>query len=282
MALDAAEWNTPDAQRALRLLAESAARAGGQTARELFRGDRRIWLKADRSEVSDADEAAQAAVIRALHAERPRDAIIGEEVLPQEYGPAPPVCPSNSALCWIIDPIDGTRNFVRGIPIYTCAVAAMLGGLPIAGAVFDPERDAMYSASLAEGLHVDEEAVPSPPRTSLTNRLRTKPVIGIPSNPVGPVASIVHRCLDRFLCRNFGSTALHLAMVAIGELDGMLADNPRLWDLAAGWVLITAVGGRMTTPAGAPRFPVDVSTYAGEDLPTIAASADLQQLLVSP
>jgi fructose-1,6-bisphosphatase/inositol monophosphatase family enzyme len=88
--------------------------------------------------------------------------------------------------------------------------------------------------------------------------------------------------LEHFVCRSLGSTGLHLALVASGQLDAMLADNPRLWDLAAGWVLVTASGGKMTALTGAALFPLDVAAYAGQELPTLAAGAALYGLLLKP
>lgn len=273
---------TPDKQQQLRHLAEQAARAGGQLARQYFTSDYQVQLKADHSEVSDADHAAQAAVIATIRRARPHDALIAEETLhfPPDVDPPPP--PGNDVLCWVIDPIDGTRNFVRRIPCYTCSVAAMFGGYPLVGAIYEPERDRLYSASRAEGLFIDAQHQPTrPPAPVDSTRERLQPVVGLPSNPCGPAAAIAHAWLDRFVCRNFGSTALHLALISGGQLDGMLADNPRLWDLAAGWVLVTSVGGQLVTPETDPVFPVDTGAYAGQKLPTVAGHADFVSRFVA-
>ena len=123
--MPAASFNPRDAagQRELRLLAERAARLGGRLARAYAGAPLGVRLKSDRSEVTDADEATQAALIRELRAARPADAFLTEEVQPP--GPEAPPSPCNDRVCWVIDPIDGTRNFVRGLPVYACSVAAM-------------------------------------------------------------------------------------------------------------------------------------------------------------
>jgi myo-inositol-1(or 4)-monophosphatase len=260
----------PEALPGLRRLAEEAARAGGQAARLRFRTELDVRLKADRSEVSDADEAAQAAVLACIRAHRPADACIAEETLPGS--PSAP-SPTNDALCWVIDPIDGTRNFVRGIPLYVCSVAAMLDGLPLVGAIYDPQREVLYSANCPETLLVNGK--PQPAGRGARSRplgVNPKPVVAIPSQPAGAVGPLAHAWLDRFVCRNLGSTALHLAMVATGELDAMLADNCRLWDLAAGWVLVSTAGGKLTSPGGKPIFPLAIERYRGEELPVLARS----------
>ncbi len=263
---------------ALRLLAEEAARTGGQVARGYFGADVTIRLKEDRSEVSAADEAAQAAIVACIRALRPRDAFIAEETL---HLPADQPPPANDVLCWVIDPIDGTRNFVRGIPAYVCSVAVMHGGMPVAGAVYDVPHDVLVSASRQEGLFVG--GIARPPGPGSRGRARQappRPVVAIPSAPAGPIAARAHAWLDRYICRNLGTTAMHLALVATGELDGALSDNCRLWDIAAGCLLIAAAGGIVTDPAGAPLFPLDVGTYQAGKLPLLAARADLHAQLL--
>jgi myo-inositol-1(or 4)-monophosphatase len=282
-----------DALAGLRVLAEQAARAGGVVARRYFRTALHVQLKADLTEVSEADHAAQAAVVATIRAARPDDGFLTEETLDPQ--PAclrasfalPPRSASapclTSSITWIIDPIDGTRNFVRDIPLYVCSVGAMLGGYPLVGAIYDPERDTTYSAGAAEGLFVNGQ--PQSSRLSGGARpagLGPRLVVALPSAPTGPITALAHTWLGRFINRNLGSTALHLALVADGQLDGMLSDNAKLWDLAAGWVLVHAMGGRMTTPNGGDLFPLDVATYTAGDLPFIAGRAEIfDQLLAS-
>jgi myo-inositol-1(or 4)-monophosphatase len=258
---------------ALRLIAEHAARTGGRIARGYFGRVSAVRLKGDRSEVCDADEAAQAAIVAELLAQRPEDALLTEETLRLPAGQESPAL-SGDRVCWVIDPLDGTRNFVRGIPLYACSVAAMLDGWPICGAIFDPVREVLYSAGGAGGLVVAGAggALAEDIRARLGGSLG-RPVVGIPSSPKGPVAPIAHRWLDRFVCRSLGSTALQLAWVASGELDATLSDNARLWDITAGWTLVTAAGGRVTSPEGRPLFPLAVQAYRGGELPALAARA---------
>jgi myo-inositol-1(or 4)-monophosphatase len=265
------------ALRDLRQLAVTAARAAGAVARRYFDADYEVRLKADRSEVSVADEAAQAAAITVIRTERPADAFLTEEDLPETHD-APP--PANDRITWVIDPIDGTRNYVRHIPLYASAVAAMLGGVPMVGAIYHVDRDVLYAADSAAGLFINDHAAPPLNARERRAGVQSKPVVGIPSAPHGPLADRAHHWLKTFVCRNLGATSLHLALVASGQLDGMFADNPKLWDLAAGWVMITAVGGRMTSPTGQPIFPLDVTTYHGGDLPTIAGHPALHARLL--
>ena len=276
MAVGSIDPHDAKAQQALCEIAVEAARAGGAVARRHFGAAPGVRLKADRSEVSDADHQAQATMVDIIRAYRPADAFLTEETLAWPADCPPPPAPANNVVCWVIDPIDGTRNFVRGIPLYACSVAVMFGGVPLAGAIYDPPHDRLYSATQLGGLFVDRQPRRQPAADAgRPAGFNPKPVVGLPSSPSDPAAALAHRCLDQFVCRNLGATCLHLALVANGELDAMLADNPRLWDLAAGYVLIKAAGGRMQSPTGADLFPLDVQHYAGEEMPAVAGSAEM-------
>lgn len=262
-----------DSQRfdELRALAEAAARAGGEVARRRFNTPFNIERKADGSEVSDADHEAQAAIIALLHKTRPGDAFLAEETLDAALFGAPPPAPADDVFTWIIDPIDGTRNYVRGIPFYTCSVGVMRGGFPVAGAIFDPERDELFSISRGEALLVNGSPVQPVDEKGTAGRSR-KPLVALPSMLAGRPGELVHAWRGRIVNRNFGSTALHLAMVAAGRLQATLISDSRLWDIAAGWPMLEAVGGLITDLHEGPLFPLDVSAYGGEALQSLAAA----------
>lgn len=277
----------PTGGPALRRWAEEAARIGGGVARERFGANLSVRLKADRSEVTDADEAAQAAIVDYLRRECPDDALLTEETLLPEPGLVSSSAPRHDGRCWVIDPIDGTRNFIRGVPLFACSVGVMIGGEPVAGAIYDPVRDELISAGRGGPLLLngrphkppDPWGTGSQPVGPGSAGRAPRPVVGLPSIPVGYVAERAHQWLDRYVCRCLGSTALHLAYVALGRLEAMLADNARLWDIAAGVVLVRAAGGDATAPDGLPLFPVDVAAYRGEEMPIVAAGPRLRERL---
>ncbi len=271
-----------------------------------FRTPVEVRLKADRSEVSEADEAAQAAVVATIRAERPSDWIIAEEQL---VGGSAPV--TRAAVGWVIDPIDGTRNFIRGMPDFSCSVAAMVDGMPVAGAIYLPVAQRLYSAALGRTRAGEAPAATTLPASSassvslsaerpgsagvdegpdLTGVLyldgarhatsqaldpigerSPKLVVAVPSTAVGPAAELMLGCAARHVIRNLGATTLHLAYVATGQYDAALIGDSRLWDIAAGAVLLAAAGGTLETLAGRPQFPLDPAAYAGEALPCLAA-----------
>lgn len=276
----AAETLPPGQLAKLCDLAVAAAYAAGEVARAHFAADNLVVnLKNDRSEVSAADEAAQAAIVATIREARPDDAFITEETLVLD---TPVPAPADDRLTWVIDPIDGTRNYIRHIPLYSTSIACMYGGRPVVGVIYVPELDKLYTAT-PDGACLDGQPVvrldaPAAPQRGVT----TRPVVGLPSRPVGPVNALAHIWLDHFVCRCFGSTAWHLALVASGELAGALSDNPKLWDIAAGWLIVSAAGGQSADLDGRPLFPLDVATYDRRELPFVAGRPDVFARLCRP
>lgn len=272
MSWPGADPGAPAELTRLRELAESAARTGGNLARESFGTRQQVKLKHDHSEVTEIDLAAERAVIDHIRARCPNDVFIGEEATEQ----SPIVNRQSSTFnpqstCWVIDPIDGTRNYIRSLPIFTCSVAAMRDGMPVAGAIYDPMQDVMYSAGLGQGVYVDGRRVsPADTAPDSVRGPQAKLLVGIPSAQRPATRHLVLRAIDGHVVRNLGSAALHLALAALGQLDVVVMGNGKLWDLAAGGLLVTEVGGVVTSPDGAPLFPVDVTRYAGEEIPTLA------------
>lgn len=290
----------PQSLKALRELAESAARVGGALARESFGIPQKVKLKPDRSEVTEVDLAVERAIIAQLRARRPNDTFVGEEATeqpsqkarkprshqgkPKTETPAtggasgeipnrPSSIVNRQSVCWVIDPLDGTRNYIRGLPLFACSVAALREGEPVAGAVYDPMQDVMYSAARGQGTQVDGRSVSL---ADVTSRPRSgskaKLIVGIPSAQRPATRELVLHALERHVVRNFGSAALHLALTAVGRLDVVVSGNSKLWDIAAGWLLVTEAGGVVTSPDGGPVFPMDLSRYAGEETPILAGN----------
>lgn len=267
----------PRSAEALRRVAVAAARRGAEVARAAFGRPGVVRFKSDRSEVTDVDVAAEAAIAELLHAQRPGDVLVAEELAERRIaearrtGSPPPPLRSPSGVWWIADPIDGTRNFTRHMACFACTVACMIDGVPAAGAIVDTMRDVCYSAA-GETLYVDDAPVrPQVIELSPGGRAR-RLIIGIPSVRHPRTQPAVMKLLSECVVRNLGTTALHLAMVATCQMDGSLQATCKLWDIAAGWVLLRAAGGSLRAMDGGPIFPIDPATYAGEELPCVAAA----------
>lgn len=250
---------------ALLAVAIDAALVGAAVSRPRFGQRLDVSLKSDRSEVTDVDEAAQAAVIAFIAARRTSDVFIAEERRVRLAAP-----PAAGQVVWVIDPLDGTRNFIRGTPFFACSVGAMCDGRPVAGAVVDVMNDQVFAAARGGVLRVTrtDGAPLAPPESQVRS---PRPLVATPSSPTGQAAEVTRRWLERHVCRCLGSTALHLAYVAAGMFDAALCDNGRLWDIAAGCALLDAAGCRAARMDGGALFPIDLGAYAGEELPLIAA-----------
>jgi myo-inositol-1(or 4)-monophosphatase len=278
----------------LRELAESAARVGGDLARQSFGTTQSVRLKEDRSEVTDVDLATEHAIIAHIRSSHPNDTFIGEETAPKPHtrqrrggvssgthGKRQSSFVNPQSTCWVIDPIDGTRNYVRNIPIFVCSVAAMRDGAPVAGAIYDPVQKTMYSAARGRGVLVDGEPfMPDHARFDKLYGRRAKLLVGIPSARRPTTQRFVLYAVQRHVVRNLGSAALHLALAACGQLDAVVSGNCRLWDVAAGCLLISEAGGVVTSPDGTPLFPIDLSHYAGTELPFVAGRAKAHATLL--
>ncbi len=261
----------------LRRLAESAARAGGDVARQAFGQRQVVSLKDDRSEVTEIDLAAERAIVAHIRAARPDDLFVTEE---GTTGPAPDRA-DRGQVCWIIDPIDGTRNYIRGAGCFTCSVAAMCGQHLLAGAVYDPLRDVMYSAGAGGNLLVGGRPVRLDDVVDAQAARHRRLIVAIPSSRRESTRELVRLVVDRHVVRNYGSTALHLAMVAAGQLDAAVSGTGKLWDIAAGVLLVEQAGGCISQPDGRTPLALDADHYSGRELPFLVGNPTAHQRLAA-
>lgn len=192
--------------------------------------------------VTEVDREVEVLLTEELQRRFPEHAVVGEE-----FGGDP-----KHGLVWYIDPIDGTTNFVHGLRGFTISVGLTQAGLPVAGAVYDPLSDELYSAAQGAGVRRNGVAVRVSGATDLgTGLLAT----GVPSVDPGRtealnlIPEVAQVCPN---IRNLGSAALHLAYVASGILTGYWQETLRPWDAAAGVLLVREAGGMVTDFNGSP------------------------------
>ena len=180
----------------LRRIACTLARLGHDTARRFF-GEAVTSRKADDTPVTQADLAAQAAILDVLAARFPAHAVLAEEELvhPQRHAAI-----GSADLCWVIDPLDGTRNFSRGVGVYATSVAVMDGSGPVAGAVFDATTGRVYSAARGEGAFLDER-----PLVLQDRAVDSDSVVMLSSFRRRAIPAAVRAWMDEYLYRNQGS-----------------------------------------------------------------------------
>lgn len=200
-------------------------------------------LKKRSDPVTIADREAEAAIVDFLRTERPDDGILAEE----GSGAA------EAGRRWIIDPLDGTVNFIHAIPQVSVSIALYDGDQPLVGVIHDVCRDEVFAASLGEGATLNG----GPIEVSATDELAHAVVgTGFPydhhlhaeayANNLAAVLADVNGI------RRMGSAALDLAWVAAGRLDAYWELVLAPWDMAAGVLIVTEAGGRVTTPGGNP------------------------------
>jgi myo-inositol-1(or 4)-monophosphatase len=229
--------------------------------------------KADRSLVTDADHAVQARILATIAEKYPHHAVLAEEAIPQ---PAVHPAITDAEFCWIIDPIDGTRNFYRRLPSFTTVVAVARAGRPIAAAIYDPNANELYAAVQGRGATLNGTPISvSDEATSATT------LIGVPSSHRRALPPAVHQWLDRWNFRNLGSTALHVALVAAGRLDAAICLECRVWDVAAAWLIAREAGARCTDLAGEDRFPMDLATVGAQEVPCLASRPGMHEKLLA-
>lgn len=220
--------------------------------------------KADNSPVTEADQRIQRIIAQAIAERYPDHAFLGEEELDQA---SPLPAPGQSDYCWIVDPLDGTRNFTHGFPIICTSIALMKGPQPILGLVHEHNSGWQCSAVQGGAVTCNGRPVgiaPSPSQSDI--------IIAVPSARNQPILPVIRSWLDKYVLRNVGCTALHMAYVATGAVDAAHCLECKLWDVAAGYLLITAAGGRCTDLSGHPLLTQDPADCAQHDFPFFAAS----------
>lgn len=254
-------------------LARELGLAGAQRALP-HAGRVRATLKSDESLVTEVDHDIQELIVRAVREGFPDHAVIGEESLTDD---ADRPAPTDARFCWVIDPLDGTRNFVNGVPCFATSIGILDRGTPVVGLIVEHNRRDVYAGIAGRGATLNGEpmhcADPPPDRDTLigltsTRDALTRAVLGTYFGEQGLVL------------RNLGSTAVHLALVATGAFAANVCRRGKIWDIAAGALLITEAGGLITTPTGEDRIPFDLSIDPSTSLPIIAGAPRTHERLV--
>jgi myo-inositol-1(or 4)-monophosphatase len=237
-----------DVQRNWQEAAEHAARLGGAILLD-WRSRITVTEKGRSDLVTEADLASQEAIHEFLHETFPGHGFLGEEGLSRVYD-------EGSPYRWVIDPLDGTGNYVHGFPYFGVSIALEERGRLIVGVVYDPTRDEMFSA----GPEGPTALNGTPVRPSVVDSLAG--AMAVASLPVGTTRD--NPAVQRFLdvlplaqsLQRTGSAALNLAYVACGRIDAFWSSSLKPWDMAAGHVLVERAGGRVTRVDGS---PVDIA-----------------------
>jgi myo-inositol-1(or 4)-monophosphatase len=229
-------------QPMLNIAIRAARRAGTIISRAQNRlYDLKIESKGLNDYVTQIDVEAEAAIIEVLSEAYPSHSIIAEE-----SGSS-----GTSDFKWIIDPIDGTLNFIHGFPSYAISIALQIKGRLEQAVIYDPTRDELYTASRGTGAQLNGQRIRVSSRTELDSSIlgtgfpvRNKTDL---SNYLLGFTTLLNKSAD---IRQTGSAALNLAYVACGRLDGYWEFNLHEWDIAAGALLMQESGGLIGDPQG--------------------------------
>jgi len=233
---------------------------------------------AQQEAVTEADRAAQRYIVEALRARFGTDGFVGEE---SDTGATHTFeCPDPMGRVWVIDPIDGTNNFIAGLENFAVCIGRLERGMPVLGVVLDVCRDQVYSAAAGQGAWRDGSRISAP-----ASALSDSSVIMMTANLIdaqGRTPAFALRWIGQthWKIRVLGSAALEAVAVAAGVAHGAITVNGKLWDCAAPAAIVLEAGGRVTDFAGRGIFPFDLSRYGGTKVPFLAAGRGAQGQLL--
>jgi myo-inositol-1(or 4)-monophosphatase len=194
-----------------------------------------IQTKQQNDFVSEVDRAAEDAIVSALHEAYPTHGFIAEESGPQN---------ADAEFVWVIDPLDGTTNFLHGFPQYCVSIGLLHKGVPNQAVVFDPNRNELFTAGKGVGAYLNDRRI----RVTKVDRLENALMgTGFPYREIGGIDEYMRMFKNMTLScsgiRRPGAAALDLAWVAAGRLDGFWEIGLSPWDMAAGALLVREAGG---------------------------------------
>ena len=217
----------------------------------------RISQKLVNDFVTDVDHAAEQIIIETLLAAYPGHGILAEES-GQEHGA------KDSEFVWIIDPLDGTTNFIHGLPVYCVSIALAVKGKVEQAVIYDPSRNDLFTATKGRGAYMNDRRLRVSKRIKLQECLIST---GFPFRPTDDFNSYLRMMGDVMQrtagLRRPGAAALDLAYVAAGFTDGFFETGLQPWDVAAGSLLVTEAGGLVGNFTGEPNFLEQHECLAG-------------------
>ena len=221
--------------------AVKAARAAGNIINRASLELERIQVsrKGPRDYVTDIDQAAEQAIIDVLQTAYPEHGFLAEEsgVLPPQQASR-----RGPSYQWVIDPLDGTTNFIHGYPVYGISLALLQDGQPSHALIFDPSRNELFTASRGGGAFLNNRRIRVSGNARYGESLLGERIgrSGIDATIKKPFQALLEDCGS---VRRSGSVALDLAYVAAGRLDGFCGLELKPWDVAAGGLLVLEAGG---------------------------------------
>lgn len=264
----------------LRYISDLARRAGKLILDRYGKVERltKTHIAAKEEAVTEADRASQRLIVQGLREQFPGDGIIGEE---SDSGDGITFeCSNPNGRNWVIDPIDGTNNFIAGLGAFCVCIGLLDKGEPILGVVYDVTRHDLYAAGKGEGAWLGDKRL-----KAAVTPLSDSSMLMLTSNllkPDGTCPQWASKWIAQtnWKIRMLGSAALEAVNVASGVAHGAVTVNGKLWDIAAPAAVVLEAGGLMTDLAGKAIFPFDLKDYQGVKVPFLAAAPKAHQTLI--
>jgi myo-inositol-1(or 4)-monophosphatase len=253
------------------------ARGAGRVVLDHFGRTRRL-TKRHAEAVTEADRATQRFILAGLRQRFAADGFVGEE---NDTGDAITFeCPNPNGRVWVIDPIDGTNNFIAGFPTFAVCIALLDAGWPVLGIVYDVCREHVYAAAKGLGAHLNDK-----PIHAAQTPLNDSALLMLTSSLLDkhgrlPQWAIRFTGQTALKLRCIGSAALEAVQVAAGTAHGAITVNGKLWDAAAPAAICLEAGAVFTGLTGERVFPFDLTNYDGGKVPFLAAGPAAHQALL--
>jgi len=244
--------------------AEVAARLAGQRAMEES-SYIKVSVKGPDQLVTQADTICQQIIIDRIKEIYPDDGFIGEEGPKGEMFKQPPR--GSKKVWWIIDPIDGTTNFAKGMLLFSVSVAAMYEGEPVVGVIYDPATDSMFTAVKGGEARLNNRRI-----NAGEDGFDKFSSVGTDSFFDNGVPKWVIAIMEKARSRTLGSSCLQLAYLAKGSLVGVIFVRPKIWDVAAGVLIAESAGAIVSDWKGNKLFPMNLDNYQSQELMTLGAN----------
>jgi myo-inositol-1(or 4)-monophosphatase len=233
--------------------AVSIARGAGKILKSHYGEEQSIHFKGEIDLVTDVDREAELYIMELIREKYPAHSILTEESPPVDVG---------GDFRWIVDPLDGTTNYAHGYPFFSVSIGLEYKGKVVAGVVYDPLREELFSAISGEGANLNGNPIRV---SSITQLRRSLLATGFPYD----INESERNNIDYFeayarkgqALRRDGSAALDLCYLACGRFDGFWELKLKPWDIAAGYLIVTESGGKVTGLCGEP-----FSIYDGDVL----------------
>lgn len=244
--------------------AEVAARLAGQRAMEES-SCIKVSVKGPDQLVTQADTICQQIIIDRIKETYPDDGFIGEEGLKGEMFKQPPR--GNKKVWWVIDPIDGTTNFAKGMLLFTVSVAAMYEGEPVVGVIYDPATDSMFTAIKGGEARLNNRRI-----LASDDGFDRFSSVGMDSFFDNGLPKWVIALMEKARSRTLGSSCLQLAYLAKGSLIGVVFITTKIWDFAAGALIAESAGAIVSDWKGNKLFPINIDNYQGNVFEMLGAN----------